>query len=225
MSSRRLPGKSLADLRGRPMLSYVLESLERARRLDAVVVATSVEPSDDPIAAFCADRGTPCLRGPLGNVAERFGLAARRLGLEAFVRVCGDSPLLDHRLADRCVELFLAERPDVACNVFPRRFPAGQSVEVVSARTFLRELPRFAEPDDAEHVTRYFYRQAERFAIVSLEAAEDCRDCAMAVDQPEDLERTRRMLEAMDRPHWEYPLAELAALHPARTGGAAEAGR
>ena len=122
------------------------------------------------------------------------------------------------------LELFLAERPDLACNVFPRRYPAGQSVEVVSARTFLRELPRFTEPDDAEHVTRYFYRQAERFAIASLDADEDCRDCAMAVDQPEDLERTRRMLAAMERPHWDYPLAELAALHPVRASGA-EVGR
>ncbi|MEQ8700618.1 MAG: hypothetical protein RLT05_29160, partial [Bauldia litoralis] len=53
MTSTRLPGKVLADLHGRPMLAFMLERVQRARRLDGVWVATTVNATDDPVAALC----------------------------------------------------------------------------------------------------------------------------------------------------------------------------
>ncbi|MEO8442712.1 MAG: NTP transferase domain-containing protein, partial [Betaproteobacteria bacterium] len=38
--SKRLPGKNLLPLGGRPLLGYTLEAARAARRLDAVVVST-----------------------------------------------------------------------------------------------------------------------------------------------------------------------------------------
>ena len=69
MTSRRLPGKVLAEVHGRPLMQYLLERVERCTELDAVVVATSTDPSDDPIESFCAERGIDCCRGSLENVA------------------------------------------------------------------------------------------------------------------------------------------------------------
>ena len=46
MSSRRLPGKNLEPILGRPMVSRLVERLRRARTLDAICVATSMDPSD-----------------------------------------------------------------------------------------------------------------------------------------------------------------------------------
>ena len=62
MTSRRLPGKVLTPLAGRPALTWLLERLEQADDLDALIVATSTDPSDDPIATYCAARGTACSR-------------------------------------------------------------------------------------------------------------------------------------------------------------------
>jgi len=79
MSSRRLPGKVLANVHGQPMLQYLLERVERCVELDQIVVATSTDSSDDPIESFCEERDVDCFRGPLDNVAERFREAAKRL--------------------------------------------------------------------------------------------------------------------------------------------------
>lgn len=206
MSSQRLPGKVLAPLAGRPALAYLLERLEGLR----VVVATSTDPSDDAIEAFCAERSVDCQRGPLDDVAARFALVVERLGLDAFLRVNGDSPLLDRRLVDRGLALFDETEPDLATNVFPRTFPHGQSVEVVRAETFLAARPEF-EADDREHVTRFFYEHPERFRIENFAAPEPYAGPSLALDTPEDLERLDAILRRLTRPHVEVGWDELGS--------------
>jgi spore coat polysaccharide biosynthesis protein SpsF (cytidylyltransferase family) len=212
MTSRRLPGKSLRLLCGKPMLQYVLESLGQVDELVQTIVATSIDPSDDPIAKFCEQFGWDCFRGPLDNVAERFLQAAVAHDYSAFVRVSGDSPLLDHRLAARAMALFAESGADLATNVFPRSFPTGMSVEVVRMETFERIVPALAEPGDREHVTSYFYRQAERFRIVNFARDVPRRDVHLAVDTPEQFAYVARIVGAMRRPHWEYSLEDVLRL-------------
>src|SRR5207249_4574865 len=107
-------------------LDWLLERLEHADTLDAVIVATSQDASDDAVAAHCAARGTDCHRGPLDDVATRVFDAARGAGLDAFVRVNADSPLLDQRLVDRGVSIMRASDACLVTNVRPRTFPPGQ---------------------------------------------------------------------------------------------------
>ena len=49
MTSSRLPGKVLADLAGRPMLSRQLWRLRAMNEADDFVIATTGLPSDDPV--------------------------------------------------------------------------------------------------------------------------------------------------------------------------------
>ena len=95
MSSKRLPGKVLEQIQGKSVLQYLLERIGRCLGLQYTIVATSTDNSDDPIEEFCDDFGIECFRGSLENVAERFRDAAKKYKLDAFVRVCSDSPLLD----------------------------------------------------------------------------------------------------------------------------------
>jgi spore coat polysaccharide biosynthesis protein SpsF len=212
MGSARLPGKVLREAAGRPLLSYLLERLERVRGLDAIVVATSREPADDPVAAFCCAQAVPCVRGSEHDVAGRFLLAVDEAGLEAFVRVNGDSPLLDGRLVERALELFRALAPDLVTNVHPRTYPPGESVEVVAAAPFRRAYAEMDEAADLEHVTRFLYRHAERFRIENFTARRSYGDLSLAVDTPEDLARVDALLARLERPHWSYGVDELAEL-------------
>ena len=52
MSSTRLPGKVLMPLFGAPMIARQIERVSRSRRIDRLVVATSLDPSDDPLEGF-----------------------------------------------------------------------------------------------------------------------------------------------------------------------------
>jgi spore coat polysaccharide biosynthesis protein SpsF len=212
MGSRRLPGKSLRSLCGKPMLQYVLESLRRLDALAETVVATSSDPLDDPIAEFCGRVGTPCFRGAAENVADRFLQAALAHNFAAFVRVSGDSPLLDARLVARGLALFADSNADLVTNVFPRTYPAGMSVEVVKREPFERFVPGLSEPYDREHVTNHFYRHAEQFHIVNFASKAPRRDVHLAVDTPEQFAYVARLIGSMDRPHWEYSVDDVLRL-------------
>ncbi len=212
MTSRRLPGKVLAEVHGRPMLQYLLERVKRCTELDLIVVATSTDPSDDPIESFCAGRGIDYFRGPLNNVAERFREAAQRQELDAFVRLCADSPLVDPALIDRAVATYRSGQTDLVTNVLGRSFPPGQSVEVISAPVFAEVVPQMSRADHREHVTSYFYDHRKDFKIKAIRSDHDGGDVDFAIDTPRDLERFRALVAAMDRPHWSYGLAELIEL-------------
>ena len=212
MSSRRLPGKSLRSLCGKPMLQYVLESLAHVAQLDETIVATSTDPSDDPIVDFCDRFGSGCFRGSLENVAERFLRASEARGFSAFVRVSGDSPLLDPRLVARAVDLFVESNIDVVTNVFPRTYPPGMSVELVRTAAFEQAFLKLAEPYDREHVTSFFYQNADQFRIVNFSLDPPRRDVHLAVDTAEHFDYVARIVATMNRPHWEYSLEQLLAI-------------
>jgi spore coat polysaccharide biosynthesis protein SpsF len=72
MGSRRLPGKSLAQIEKRPMLWQVIQRVKRAQLMERVVVATSTAASDDAIEGMCREAGVPCYRGDENDVLDRF---------------------------------------------------------------------------------------------------------------------------------------------------------
>jgi spore coat polysaccharide biosynthesis protein SpsF len=213
MSSVRCPGKVLRDSNGKPLLSFLLERVQRASGINTVIVATSEEESDDAIANYCAYKGVPCFRGPRMDVAERFARLLTDHPFDAFVRLCGDSPFLDPAILSRAISLFRETRPDIVTNVFPRSYPAGQSVEVIDSATFLTVQPHFVEADDREHVTAHFYDHPDRFRIENFSHDPDLSYLSLAVDTEADFVRFASIAAAMDRPQWTYELTEIIALY------------
>jgi spore coat polysaccharide biosynthesis protein SpsF (cytidylyltransferase family) len=212
MSSARLPGKVLLEVGGKPLLAYLLERLARARQPDITIVATSDESDDDPVAELASGLGVPVHRGPLGDVAGRLAAAADSFGLDALVRISGDSPLMDPAIVDRAVELFSAGDLDLVTNVFPRSFPVGESVEVLSREALARMLAASSDRGDREHVTRYVDAHPESFRIRNFDYERDESAVRLAVDSEEDLRRIEAIVAAMTQPHTEYGLAELLRL-------------
>jgi spore coat polysaccharide biosynthesis protein SpsF (cytidylyltransferase family) len=222
MGSARLPGKVLLELAGRPALGYVLERLDQADTLQAVIVASSRERADDAVAEYCAANRVACHRGAEADVAARLLEAAERFELDAFVRVNGDSPLLDQALVDRGTRLFQRGGRDLVTNVSPRSFPRGQSVEVISTEALRAALPRLTAPEDREHVTAGLYRDSDGLAIENFDAGADGvgpdgGDVRLVLDTADDAARIELILRGMARPHWRYRWQEVLELARAQT--------
>jgi spore coat polysaccharide biosynthesis protein SpsF len=217
MGSSRLPGKVLTELAGRPALDYLLERLARAEQLEEVVVATSITAADDAIVEHCLGLDVSVHRGSEEDVVARLLEAAQHFGLDGFVRINGDSPLLDQTLIDRGVGLFRESARDLVTNVFPRSFPPGQSVEVLRTDALHAALALMTEPDDREHVTTAVYRHSAQFAVENFTAGDDGvgpdgGTVRLVLDTTEDAALIERMLQAIERPHWQYGWTELLAL-------------
>ena len=210
MSSRRLPGKVLLSLRGKPMIQYVMDSVRKAKEVDEVVLATSDETSDDLVADFGARQGAMVVRGPLDDVAGRFLLAASQSNADGIVRICGDSPLLDYRIIDRCARLFRAGDWDMVSNRIPRTFPPGCTVEVIGHLVLQKIYPSMIV-EDREHVTSALY-QNQSVSIQPVICDSDLSGNPLVVDSAEDFALVEQIFEKMSRPHTDYTLDEVVAL-------------
>ena len=193
MDSARLPGKALADLAGRPLLGRVLDRVRRAQRCKRVVVATSERAADDAIADFVAAEGVECFRGHHTDVAQRALDCCAALGLDAFVRISGDSPFMPPELIDRALQTMRETDADLATNVFPRSYPAGASVEAIKADA-LRRAHGDMSASEREHVTEAFYKAPATWRIVNFSApAPTYADVRLTVDTPAELEVARAL--------------------------------
>ncbi len=209
-SSSRLPGKVLQKVRGKILLDYLVERLVQCRNIDAIVITTSTEPEDDAIVRYCNERSLHCRRGPLNDVATRIRGVVESLALPAFVRINGDSPLLDPALVDEGVKAFHEKGCGLLTNVFPRSYPKGQSVEVIRTGVFLQGCAEMIDDGDREHVTSVFYRNPERFGVKNLHIEGASRaEVRMCVDTPTDLARFEGVVDKMSRDHADYSLEEL----------------
>lgn len=195
MSSARLPGKALMDIGGRPALTLLLERLKRARELDAVVVATSVDPSDDPIAAAAEAAGAQVIRGPLDDVLERNRLACDAVGAAAIARITADCPVLDPEVVDEVVALWRRTGARYVTNTLePRTWPDGMDVEVISADALAVSAAETDDPYDREHVSEFVRSRPERFPHARLDLNRDLSHVRVTLDLPEDLDLLRRVV-------------------------------
>ena len=217
MSSSRLPGKVLLDIAGQPMLARVVTRTRRARLVDQVVVATSRDASDDPVAALCAQSNYACYRGSQHDVLDRYYQAACRFAAEVVGRLTADCPVIDPQIIDHTLAAFfgmqddpLGARPqrfdelawDFAANRLPppwgRTYPIGLDTEVCTFPALRRAWQEASQPYQREHVMPYLYEAPGRFRVLLVNHDQDYGALRWTVDTPEDLQLLRRIYAAFE---------------------------
>jgi spore coat polysaccharide biosynthesis protein SpsF len=188
MNSTRLPGKVLMPLAGQPAIVRQIERVSRARRIDKLVVATSDQPSDDPLAKVVRREAIAVHRGDLDNVLARFIGALDAFGpADHVVRLTGDCPLADPGVIDATIDHVIAAGADYGSNTPPHRtFAKGLDVEVMAAAALRAAAARAASPEEREHVTWGLHRHPELYRQAFLSQAADEGDVRWTVDLPDD---------------------------------------
>jgi spore coat polysaccharide biosynthesis protein SpsF len=219
MSSTRLPGKVLRSLAGRSVLHWVLRAATAARELDGVVLATSVDPSDDPVVQEAgAYPGVVVHRGPLDDVLSRFTGALVASDAVGVVRLTADCPLLDPELIDLVVRTWRATPSiDHLTTTHPRCLPRGLDVEIVSRRA-LEDVATWATGVDRVHVTSAVYGDPDRYLVAGLTLHPDSSDLRVTLDTVEDADLLDRLVAVLgdDVPSWRRVVTALRE-HPELT--------
>lgn len=198
MSSQRLPGKVLSGLGPHAVIDWVLGRTQRAASVDEVVLATSIDPSDDPLADHCAGGGYLVVRGPLRDVLDRVAEAAATRAADHVVRITGDCPLVDPAVVDEVVRTHLTERRDFTANRLPpphrRTWPIGLDVEVATAAALARARMDSERPHEREHVMPHLYETPGRFDVRVVECPVDAGEVRWTIDTPADLSAVRELV-------------------------------
>ena len=214
--STRLPGKVLLPLLGAPVLTHVVRRGQRATRVDAVVVATTTAPGDDPIVELGRANGWLVTRGSEDDLLSRYLEAARAHGADRVVRITSDCPLIDPALIDDVIAALKTSGADYASNSLePRTYPRGLDPEAMTMAALETAGREDHDPASREHATPYLYRHPERFRLHAVHGAEDRSGHRWTLDTPEDYELTRRLYDALGRDDfgWLDALA-IAEAHP-----------
>ena len=198
MSSTRLPGKVLMPIMGRPMLTLLMERLQKSRLIDRWVVATSTDAPDDLIKAHCDGLGIDCFRGSMDDVLDRYYQAAKHYKGDIIVRVTADDPLKDPVVVDKVIDHFLAHPElDYASNTVEPTYPEGLDVEVFSYKTLKKAWQEANKPSEREHVTPYIWTNAQRFKIANVRHNCDLSAMRWTVDYEKDLQFVREVYQRL----------------------------
>ena len=188
MSSTRLPGKVLKDVLGQAMVVRQLERISRSKLIDQIVVATSVEKSDDPLAEVIETAGYKVFRGSLDDVLSRFQTLRKDLNPTHIVRLTADCPLTDPEVIDGIIEQHIATGVDYTSNVIDRTFPRGLDAEVFTVAALDRLSELDLSDDEHEHVTLGFYKRQGEFTLTNFAGSANNSHLRWTVDNPEDYE-------------------------------------
>ena len=214
MGSTRLPGKVLRVLGDQPVLGWVVRAASAAA-MDRVIVATSTEPEDNPIVAFCRAQDVDVSRGDRDDVLSRFLRATEDFDDgEAVVRLTADCPLLDPQLIAATIASFEACKVDYLSTVTPRSLPRGLDVEVVRMAA-LRAAGAKATGADRVHVTSYIYAHPEEFRIAGLTFQPSAADLRVTLDTDADAQMLDALIEIMGTgPHSWRDVVAVLRRHP-----------
>lgn len=187
MGSTRLPNKVMKLINGTPMIELLLSRLSCSRRLDQIVLATSIDERNMPLVEHVEKLGYQVICGSEHDVLQRYLDAAWQAQADVVVRITGDCPLIDAMLVDQIIEKFFAEKVDYLSNTMPPTYPDGLDTEVFTLAALEQVALSTQEAFDHEHVTPYL-RNSGHFKTAGYSNEQDLSALRWTVDEPVDFE-------------------------------------
>ncbi len=202
IGSTRLPGKVLRRIGDKTLLDLLISRLRKSKYIGDIIVATTTNKLDDNIQKHCYEQGVECFRGSEEDVLDRYYNVMMKLNASYFIRVTGDCPLIDPILVDNVVAFTIKKRLDYGSNVLEHKFPDGQDIEVISKKALIRTWTDARLTSDREHVTPFIinnstYKQGNLFESDNYTIADDFGHVRLTVDEPEDFEVIRILVQKL----------------------------
>lgn len=213
-SSSRLPGKIFKQIEGRPLIDYIVERILEVVTPADLVIATSTDPSDDQIAAYCLQHGLGVYRGSLTNVAERFMNAAQKNNWDYAVRINGDNLFVEMDTMRQMINLANTGEYDFLSNTHDKTFPQGMSVEIVKMDFYKKVYGLFASSEDFEHVTYYLHKNpVGHFYFLKNTTVPGAGDLKFAIDEQKDFDLGQQIFSRFTSPHINYGMKAIIEIY------------
>lgn len=189
--STRFPAKVFADINGMPLIWHVVDRLRHAKKIDKIIIATTVSPKDDRIEEWCKENGVDFFRGSEENVLNRYYSASEAFPSDYVVRITADDPFKEPSVVDAVITKLIDEGYDHVTDNLPPSFPEGLDCEAFTKKA-LDQSERDAETDfEREHVTQYIYHHPEIFKIGNVSCDRNLSHLRWTIDKEVDLEMVR----------------------------------
>lgn len=201
MTSSRLPGKVLLPALGRPMLAHLTARLKAVPSIDEIVLATTVNATDDVLVDFAEKDGIKVFRGSEADVMARVIGAAAAAKADVVVEITGDCPIIDPDLVEQTIRVFKRNEAVYAANSFISSYPDGMDTQVMTLDALKKSYAMTDDPLDREHVSRHIVNNPQLFPHVYLIAPPSLHwpGLGLTLDEPSDYELIRTLIESLGK--------------------------
>ena len=210
MSSSRLPGKVLMPLVNKPVLAHVVERLSYCKMVEKIVVATTDEDSDDPVADYCANNNIDYYRGSLEDVLDRYYQVAKIYHADPILRITADCPAIDPVVVDAVITGYLSGEYD--SYGLGGEFPDGLDCTVFSFSAIKRAWEEAKLKSEREHVGPYIENNPNLFRNGMLELFEGLGNQRWTLDEPNDYNLLSKIFNKLYRPDSPFLTHEILQL-------------
>lgn len=211
MGSTRLPGKSMMDLAGAPLLQRILERVKRVTRADGIVLSTTEKTQDDVLFKLGKRVGVEVFRGSENNLVERYYQAAKKFGADIVVRLPADNATPEAAEIDRIIDYHLQSDTVFSSNlaqVFGNGYPDGIGAEVVDFWALEEVRNLVTDPYKCEHPHLNF------FDYTKQEPADAGRYPVGTIPCPRPFARPDLVLDVNTREQYEFIRTLYEYLYP-----------
>lgn len=161
MGSTRLPGKSMMDLAGAPLVGRILERVKRCKRLDEIVLAIPDDVNNRVLGQLGREHGVTVFVGSENDLVERYYQAALQSKADIVGRLPADNATPEPAEIDRIVDHHLAlGRRGFSSNlsvIADSGYPDGIGAEMFDFSLLEEARVRHGDPRQREHVHLNFY--------------------------------------------------------------------
>ena len=215
MGASRFPNKVMQLINGVPMIELLLRRLNKAKRVDQIILATSDALLDQPLCDHVRGLYYDVFQGSENDVLDRYYQAAKLYQADTVVRITGDCPLIDPAIVDHVIAAYESQDVDYMSNILPPTYPDGLDTEVFSFRALELAANQATKSRDREHVTP-FIRESGLFKTGNLAHDEDLSRERWTVDEPVDFEVITAVFDHF-HPRTDFSWLEVMALRKKRS--------
>ena len=163
LKSSRLKRKALLDIDGKPLIRRVYDNLLSSKKLDKVIMCTSIDEEDDELCEYFEKNNIPYFRGSRLNVIDRFLSCAEKYNISPknIIRLTGDNCFTSTEEMDRLIEHHNLKKADYSTLT---NLPSGSNSEVISFEC-LKVLNDIVEDGDSSEYMTWMLDDPEFFKV------------------------------------------------------------
>jgi spore coat polysaccharide biosynthesis protein SpsF len=194
-SSKRLHNKNFYKILNYTLIEIIYLRLRSVHSRNDIFVLTSNQKSDDMFVKFLKKKKINYYRGDLNNVFKRTIDFLKKKKYENFVRITGDSPLVSNNILNKMITFHNKLNSEITSNVLERTFPKGISIEIFKTKIFLNINDKRLKKSETEHISKYFYKNKEKFKIVNILNTKNEADLNLSIDTISDYLKIKKIFD------------------------------
>lgn len=197
MTSSRLPGKVLMPAANKPMLEHLINRLKAVPSIDEIVIATTVNDTDNDIVGFADKVGVSCYRGSEDDVMDRVIGAAESINADVIIEITGDCPIIDPDIIEQSIRMYNDNNADYVSNVIIRSYPDGMDTQVFTLESLKKSAAMTNDALDREHVSLHMRNNPAIFSQVNLVSPPSLHwpELGLTLDEKDDYLLLKKIIE------------------------------